>query len=353
MLIILKNFHEREFHPFLNIYLNKILGIAGKTIFQEKSTNTTKGENEWIHPDMVGFNLPTSNWNEKVVNMCDHYHIPKVIIYSFELKKEITMSSLREDYFQTVSNSSWANEGYLVATKIDTNDEKLMQKMNRLCSAFGIGIILLNLQHPEKSKILFEAIRKENIDGETVNHLFEINQDFREFLKSVENSLKINSIVRHDLDELKSKKELEEILNKAAENDKEPFDESINEIDKPNTLKEFDWNSSVTGKKPKSLMIQNETIFVTSWKDILIYTCNFFIKNDKQKFENVAKILKGKKRPYFSKNKEELRVPYSLENVDYFVEVNLSADYIIKLVKELILQYGYKEKEIHIFIEKN
>jgi uncharacterized protein len=38
------------------------------------------------------------------------------------------MSNLREVFFQAVSNSSWANEGYLEAAEIDTANEKLIKK---------------------------------------------------------------------------------------------------------------------------------------------------------------------------------------------------------------------------------
>jgi hypothetical protein len=33
------------------------------------------------------------------------------------MKKELNFSNLRESYFQAVSNSSWANEGYLVTAE--------------------------------------------------------------------------------------------------------------------------------------------------------------------------------------------------------------------------------------------
>ena len=347
----IKNFHERELHPFLNYYLNKVLGIAAKTIFQEKSTNSVKGENEWVHPDMVGFTLLTSKWNEKVVNMCEHYYIPKVIISSFELKKEITMSNLREVFFQTVSNSSWANEGYLVAVQIDTEDEKLMQKINRLSNSFGIGIIHLNLEQPEKSKILFEAKRKETIDGETVNHLFEINQDFREFVKAVEDSLKINSIVKDNLDELRTKKQLEEILKKGTEAIKEKNEESTIKVENIVGNK-FDWKTSVTGKKPSLLSIKGDNIPVSTWKDLLVNVCIFFSKIDKERFENVVTELKGKKRVYFSKNKEDLRAPYYIEDTGYFLEVNLSAESIVKLVQKIVNGFDYEKDDIVIYFEE-
>lgn len=349
--IQMKNVHERELHPFLNRYLRSHLGIAAKTIYQEKSLNSLKGENEWVHPDMVAFNLPTSSWNEKVVNMCDHYHIPKVILYSYEIKKEITMSSLREDYFQAVSNSSWANEGYLVAANINTNDEKLMQKMSRLCTSFGIGIIHLNIGQCEKSNILFEARRKEVIDGETVNHLFEINQDFKSFIKTVENSLKINSMVYSELDDLKSKRELEEIIAATDINKTAAPKNEIHTVDN-DALIQFDWSSPPTGKKVHSFSISNQTIPVSSWKELYLGICNHLIETDKEKFMLATTLVKGKKRLYFSRNEEDFRIPYYLEKSGHYIEVNLSAQLIVSILKSLIKQMAYKDK-ITIFLEKN
>ena len=112
--IDLKNIHERELHPFLVTYLDKKMNIHTKTIFHEVSTKTGKGKNEWLHPDIVGFDLPVRNWGEKVLELCGNFTINRATLYSFELKKSITLESLREQFFQAVSNSSWANEGYLV-----------------------------------------------------------------------------------------------------------------------------------------------------------------------------------------------------------------------------------------------
>ena len=55
-------------------------------------------------------------------------------IYSFEMKKYLSIANLREYYFQAVSNSSWANEGYLVALNIDKNDKELMELIGSLNS---------------------------------------------------------------------------------------------------------------------------------------------------------------------------------------------------------------------------
>lgn len=79
------------------------------------------------------------------------------------IKKEITFSNLRESYFQAISNSSWANEGYLVTAKL-LNDEEFHSELRRLTSAFGIGIIKLDIEDPDASEILYPAIYKTDID---------------------------------------------------------------------------------------------------------------------------------------------------------------------------------------------
>ena len=61
-----------------------------------------------------------------------------VHIYSYELKKKIESDyQLKQCYFQALSNSSWANYGYLVTFEIN---EDLDEEMKRLNNAFGIGI---------------------------------------------------------------------------------------------------------------------------------------------------------------------------------------------------------------------
>ena len=50
----------------------------------------------------------------------------------------------RESFFQAVSYSSWANEGYLVAAEIIQDDE-LLSELECLSIAFGIGIIQLDI----------------------------------------------------------------------------------------------------------------------------------------------------------------------------------------------------------------
>lgn len=80
-------------------------------------------------------------------------------IFSFELKLYLAFSNLREYYFQAASNSSWANEGYLVCLEIK-DDIELFNELKRLNNAFGIGIIKLNKDDVSQSEILLPAVEK-------------------------------------------------------------------------------------------------------------------------------------------------------------------------------------------------
>ncbi len=177
----ISKYKERDLHKLLSSYL-KSQDIYSKTIFHEKSINNKDDHQKWIHPDMLGihfFNLKNSASNAllKVINKADAFNL-----MSYELKREIkTDYDLKKYFFQTVSNSSWANYGYLVAFEIE---EHLMSEMERLNQSFGIGIIKLN-SNPYKSEILFHPQYRE-IDFKTMDKLCEVNSEFEKFITQTE-----------------------------------------------------------------------------------------------------------------------------------------------------------------------
>jgi len=106
-----------------------------------------------------------------------------VEIFSYELKKEIKNDyELKRNFFQAVSNSSWANYGYLVAFGIA---ESLKPELERLCNSFGIGFILLK-SDPFTSEVLYPAERKP-LDFQTINKLCGLNDAFKKMIRQVEN----------------------------------------------------------------------------------------------------------------------------------------------------------------------
>lgn len=186
---------ERDLHPLLATYVRSDphFRCYAKTIYQEKSSKKTKNADMWTHPDMVGVYFPFKDFEASTIQLQDTLRVNPYRIFSFELKKSLTTSHLREYFFQAVSNSSWANEGYLVAPSI-SSDSDFLDDLQRLSNAFGIGVIRLNIEHAEQSEILFQAQTHDLLDWSTVDRLSSINPDFRDFLTGISNTAKIHTV---------------------------------------------------------------------------------------------------------------------------------------------------------------
>jgi hypothetical protein len=184
-------YDEIDIHPFVSYYAKNYLNLYTKTIDHKKSNKSTKGSNEWQHPDMVGVYFPFLEWEKGISKLSEIMGSSKIKIVSFELKKELNFGNLRESYFQAVSNSSWANEGYLVASKISKNID-FQSELKRLSTLHGVGIIQINLEEPDLTEILFAATQRNEIDWETANKLCKDNRDFRDFVDRVSNDFSIS-----------------------------------------------------------------------------------------------------------------------------------------------------------------
>ncbi|GAA9640932.1 COG2958 family protein [Helicobacter pylori] len=203
--------HERDLHPFLTYmaFLNENLKCYTKTIFHEESLKSPKGMDRWLYPDMVGVRfLHAELSNENLIAFSKKFDTLPIKLVSFELKKEISVNDCRECYFQAISNSSWANEGYLVGHHIDTHNPKLMDLLKRLHASFGIGVIDLRTDE-DKSAILLNAKYKEKIDYTVALELSEKNEEFSSFLKSVvDYDPNHQHRYKDEFDEIKKKEEL-------------------------------------------------------------------------------------------------------------------------------------------------
>lgn len=190
-----KSYNERDLHPLLAkfVFSDEHFRCYSKTIYHEKSSKKTRGRNKWLHPDMVGVHFPFEDYHRNTLDIINALNESAAQIFSFELKKEIDFNNLRECFFQAVSNSTWANEGYLVAVKF-SDESEFTDEMQRLNNAFGIGFLKLNVEHIEQSEILLPAKTREKIDWETVNRLVEENNDFSDFVKHVVQDITVSNV---------------------------------------------------------------------------------------------------------------------------------------------------------------
>jgi uncharacterized protein len=205
-----KHFVERDLHILLSTYL-KNTGIYSKTIFHEQSNG--KDSNQiWTHPDMVAvkFQKLLSGVSQNFMNAISK--VDTIRLHSYELKREInTDSDLKKSFFQAVSNSSWANYGYLVAFEISTS---LLEEMDRLNQSFGIGVIQISA-NPFQSKSLFPAKFRE-LDFKTIDKLCRLNPKFQDFIEQIEKLL-----ISQERYYKSTEKELEEFCDSFLKSDSE------------------------------------------------------------------------------------------------------------------------------------
>jgi hypothetical protein len=204
------DYSEADLHPFLAYFARSRFKAYAKTI--RHSTSRKKEFGEWVHPDMIGVYYAVEDWKPPLLDLSTATGNMSVRLYSFELKKSLSFSNLREAFFQAVSNSSWAQEGYLVAADI-SDDEDFRVELRRLSASFGIGVIRIALDDPDSSEILFPARERENLDWDTLNKLT-INKDVEDLLIRIRNDLQTKEVIREKYDPVLSTDDLVKRVSK-------------------------------------------------------------------------------------------------------------------------------------------
>jgi len=191
---------ERDLYPLLCRYLHAEFGLYPQRIDEKRSSNRNgpKG-NIWLFPDIVALEDLGAEWHKDIRDCVRHYGDPRCRLWSFEVKLKLNRSNVREAWFQTVSNSSWANQGYLVAAEVEGADT--MKELRLLAAAHGMGLIVLDVEDPtEGSEIRIPARERSDVDWDACNRLAEENADFRDYIRAVRQFHQTDDIKRGDWD---------------------------------------------------------------------------------------------------------------------------------------------------------
>lgn len=104
---------------------------------------------------------------------------------------------------------------------------------------------------------------------------------------------------------------------------------------------------SYTGRSISSFYFKGLQHEVRSWKDMLIKLCEVFNLSHRNEFDKLLSLV-GRKRPYFTRNANELRIPQKINKTDIFVETNLSANNIVKICLDMMVLFGYSKGDLKI-----
>jgi len=175
---------EFELYPLLSRYLRQEFGLYARRIDEKRASNRRgPGGNHWLYPDVVGMEDLGADWHREVRDCVHQCSDRRARLWSFEVKLLINRSNVRECFFQAVSNSSWANFGWLVAAEI--NGQDTLKELRMLFAAHGIGVIEVNEGNPSESQVLIPARERSDIDWDMVNRLTEENTDFEDYIRRV------------------------------------------------------------------------------------------------------------------------------------------------------------------------
>lgn len=370
------NLAEKDLHPFLVTFAHQQFGCYTKTIDEKKSNRKEAGENEWIHPDVVGFKLNRNDFSSQLQSFYRQMNQDTAYLYSFELKLELKLKDLKKYYFQAVSNSSWANEGYLVTASLDTTNRGLMGELNRLVQAFGIGVILLDFNHYERSCILFEAKKRLDLDFFTINKLIESkNDDFVDFIGCIESCLNSKdskdelAIINSRMDEIKSLDDLTQSLDDLTQkslshscqvNTKNFSNNKVKLL--VNTNSNIEWHlldeiQSFTHSKVSDIKIGNQEISVSTFREVLTEIAKYCYVKNPLLFQSYCFNIENENIRLFFRNSQE----NWLNNSDYFymvtsntyLNVHGSSDELMKHTKKICQLFDIPLSEVWIKFAPN
>lgn len=186
---------EHKLYPVIVNALRDTFQICAMRIDEKTSTKSSAAKaNQWLHPDIVGAQDLGENWKVDVKDCAVQSHASLLRLWSFEVKTELNMSNVRSSFFQAVSNSSWANYGYLVARTISSGkNDSVMDELQMLCAVHGIGFMKLSSDddEPNSSKLddlsleIVIPARLRDADWVTMNRIALANKDFATYINRV------------------------------------------------------------------------------------------------------------------------------------------------------------------------
>ena len=132
-----KSAEDDMYDPLIHFLKDKHK-VDSKRIEHRNARKSKSGADMWLYPDLVGLQDLSVSWNTKVRDCVKLYSDKMSKLWSFELKTAIDSSNVRKYFFQAVSNSSWANFGYLVACEID---DQSLEELRILSNLHGLALL--------------------------------------------------------------------------------------------------------------------------------------------------------------------------------------------------------------------
>jgi len=108
-------------------------------------------------------------------------------------------------------------------------------------------------------------------------------------------------------------------------------------------------NEHYVGKSAQGFYFKGIEYHVKSWKGLLLKLSSLLYNAHTDEFKKISSV-RGKKKPYFSLNADELDIPEKIEGTVYFAEVHLTADQIVRICFRLVETFEYSVNDFKVKI---
>jgi hypothetical protein len=115
---------------------------------------------------------------------------------------------------------------------------------------------------------------------------------------------------------------------------------------KPPTSESKGEELNYTGKKLQGIIFRGMRYGMATWKDAWLAVLDLMRNEDQRLFEKVAVTLVGRKAPYITPNKAELRDAMPIPKTTLYAETNIGAQTIVKLCYTLVEKMGGSRSEL-------
>lgn len=108
-----------------------------------------------------------------------------------------------------------------------------------------------------------------------------------------------------------------------------------------------------THKRPWAFRMNSQNVIqVSTWKEMLIKTCELLMAVNTEKFLGFEKLerMNGRKRKYFSKVDTSMKEPMLVDN-EIYVETHMNSNGFRNLIIKLLKEYDFKVSEFKIYLK--
>ena len=188
------------------------------------------------------------------------------------------------------------------------------------------------------------------------------HEELPEILSEIDNNLyELKDINDNEDDSLNEESNIEDIITNiedAQESSAIKADNNEKELNKyeqcaVNSNEAHSLNEEFTNKRPCGFSLLDKSVEVKEWKSMLIETCNILAEIDPQIILDCCNDpnMNGRKAIYFARYQvPTMKAPRKLDNLDLYLETNLSANGIRNLIIKMLDRYGITMDEFKIYL---